>query len=216
MSRYDDFIRRVESEADAEGPEAVAQLQAFRDYYRLGRQLAERRRELHWTQTFLADLTGIRQSEISRIERAVGNPTLMTVSRLTAALQMDFQCSMREESEPVVDADDLSDFASLTEWVGARGLLTSFEPAKRRAVLLCVLQRERHMAGPSLRDLEQGATSPAEPWVMSLDPLRRLSVVLDAAFECSDASKDAVCTELLHDSTSPEEQTRLGGQRHRL
>jgi transcriptional regulator with XRE-family HTH domain len=95
MSRYDDFVSRVE--AEAEGPEAIAQLQAFRDYYRLGRQLAERRRELHWTQTHLAELTGIRQSEISRIERAVGNPTLMTLSRLTSALRMDFRCEMREE-----------------------------------------------------------------------------------------------------------------------
>ena len=37
MSRYDDFVRRVEIEAEAEGPEAIAELQAFRDYYRLFR-----------------------------------------------------------------------------------------------------------------------------------------------------------------------------------
>ena len=100
MSRYDDFVRRVEAEAEAEGPEAVAQLQAFRDYYRLGRRLAGRRRELHLTQMQLAGLTGIRQSEISRIERAVGNPTLLTLSRLASALQIDLWDEVRGDTGP--------------------------------------------------------------------------------------------------------------------
>lgn len=98
MSLYEEFGRRVEAEAEAEGPEAVAQLQAFRDYYRVGRQLAARRRQLHWTQTHLAELTGIRQSEISRIERAVGNPTLLTISRLTSALGMGVSCEVAGSS----------------------------------------------------------------------------------------------------------------------
>ncbi len=214
MSRYEDFVRRVEAEAEAEGPEAVAQLQAFRDYYRLGRQLAERRRELRWTQSYLAELTGIRQSEISRIERAVGNPTLMTLSRLTTALDMDFWCGATEDRPtacPGVQSEDWSDFARVVEWVAARGLLASLTPPQRRAVLLCELQRERRAVGPSLFDLEQGASSPVEGWLASLDPMRRLSVVLDAALRCSEASGHESRAEAVRDSAGADRQQSCSG-----
>jgi len=86
MSRFDEFLRRVEAEAEAEGPEAVAELEAFRDHYRLARELARRRHSLCWTQLHLSEVSGIPQSEISRIERGRANPTLLTVSRLSRAL----------------------------------------------------------------------------------------------------------------------------------
>jgi len=86
MSRHDDFLRRVESEAEADGPEAVAELNAFREYYRIAHLLATRRRELQWTQAYLSSLAGVHQSEISRIESARGNPTILTLSRLSSAL----------------------------------------------------------------------------------------------------------------------------------
>ena len=86
MSRFDEFLKRVEAEAEAEGPQAVAELEAFRDHYRLARELARRRQSLSWTQLHLAEVSGVPQSEISRIERGRANPTLMTVSRLSRAL----------------------------------------------------------------------------------------------------------------------------------
>ena len=86
MSRFDEFLRRVEAEAEAEGPEAVGELEAFRDHYRLARELARRRQSLGWTQLRLSEVSGIPQSEISRIERGRANPTLLTVSRLSRAL----------------------------------------------------------------------------------------------------------------------------------
>jgi len=86
MSRFDEFLRRVEVEAEAEGPEAVAELEALRDHYRLARELARRRQSLGWTQLRLSEVSGIPQSEISRIERGRANPTLLTVSRLSRAL----------------------------------------------------------------------------------------------------------------------------------
>jgi DNA-binding phage protein len=90
MRPYEEFSRRVAEEAAAEGPEAVEELRAFEDYYRLARQLAERRLALRKTQTQLAAETGIRQSEISRIEQAHGNPTYHTLAKLARGLGLQF------------------------------------------------------------------------------------------------------------------------------
>jgi len=52
----------------------------------LGSMLAEARRARCLTQPALSHATGIQQSEISRIERGVGNPTAATLTRLASAL----------------------------------------------------------------------------------------------------------------------------------
>lgn len=86
MSRYEDYVRKVEAEAEESGPQAVAELEAFREYYRIARQICHLRRERGLNQTQLAERAGICQSEISRIEQARGNPTLVTLTRVTSAL----------------------------------------------------------------------------------------------------------------------------------
>jgi XRE family transcriptional regulator, regulator of sulfur utilization len=52
----------------------------------LGAQIAELRRSQHLTQPALSVATGIQQSEISRIERGLGNPTVATLAKLAAVL----------------------------------------------------------------------------------------------------------------------------------
>ncbi len=52
----------------------------------LGAQLAAARNVLRLSQQRLSDLTGIQQSEISRIERGIANPTTLTLARLASAL----------------------------------------------------------------------------------------------------------------------------------
>lgn len=86
MATFDDFIAELEAEARAEGPKAVAELEALRLHFSLARQLAARRRTLHLTQKELAKVTGIDQAEISRIERGQANPTTATIGTLTRAL----------------------------------------------------------------------------------------------------------------------------------
>ena len=86
---FNEFMAEVEAEARAEGPQAVAELEALRLHYSIARQLAERRRERHLTQKQLAELSGIDQAEISRIERAQANPTTATLGALARALQVD-------------------------------------------------------------------------------------------------------------------------------
>ena len=98
MSTWDDFVRRVEDEAAAEGPEAVAEPQAFREYLRLARQFVERRRELRLTQAGLAERCGIAQSEISRFESGRVNPTFATLSRMCRALGCELDLAVRDET----------------------------------------------------------------------------------------------------------------------
>lgn len=86
---FEDFIKELEAEAEAEGPEAVAELEAFRLHFSLARQLGDRRRERHLTQKELAQLSGIDQAEISRIERGQANPTATTLGALTRALEVE-------------------------------------------------------------------------------------------------------------------------------
>lgn len=86
MTTFDEFMAELEAEARAEGPEAVAELEAFRLHFSLARQLAAQRRALHLTQKQLAERTGIDQAEISRIERGQANPTTATLGALTRAL----------------------------------------------------------------------------------------------------------------------------------
>jgi XRE family transcriptional regulator, regulator of sulfur utilization len=95
MTTFDDFIKELEAEAEAEGAEAVAELEAFRLHFSLARQLAQRRRERHLTQQQLADLSGINQAEISRIERGLANPTTATLGALMRALAVDVQLIAR-------------------------------------------------------------------------------------------------------------------------
>ncbi len=89
VAKFDDFMTELEAEARAEGPEAVAELEAFRLRFSLARQLAAQRRALNVTQKQLAEMTGIDQAEISRIERGQANPTTATLGTLTRALGVD-------------------------------------------------------------------------------------------------------------------------------
>lgn len=92
---FEDFIKELEAEAEAEGPEAVAELEAFRLHFSLARQLAARRLERRLTQKQLAAMSGIDQAEISRIERGQANPTTSTLGALARALDVDVQLVAR-------------------------------------------------------------------------------------------------------------------------
>ena len=86
MTSFEEFHAQVVAEAEAEGPEAVADLHRLEDRYRLASDLIGCRQAKRMTQQQLAAASGIRQSEISRIESGHGNPTLKTISALARAL----------------------------------------------------------------------------------------------------------------------------------
>lgn len=83
---FDDFIKELEEEAAAEGPEAVAEFEALDAHFMVGAQILHRRRQLHLSQLALAQASGVPQAEISRIERGVSNPTVTTIGRIVKAL----------------------------------------------------------------------------------------------------------------------------------
>lgn len=56
---------------------------------RLGKKIAERRKHLDWTQDQLAERVGVDAETISRFERGANLPSLLTLDRLAAALQVE-------------------------------------------------------------------------------------------------------------------------------
>lgn len=86
---FEHFWRELEAEARTEGPEAVAELELMAHRFRIGAQLSVLRHRSGLSQTQLAELTGIDQSEISRIERGANNPTEDTLARLARALHAE-------------------------------------------------------------------------------------------------------------------------------
>lgn len=53
----------------------------------LGLQFRDARAARGWSQRELSERSGVRQADISRIERGAGNPTEVTLQRLASALE---------------------------------------------------------------------------------------------------------------------------------
>jgi DNA-binding XRE family transcriptional regulator len=79
---FSSLIADIEQEAQDEGPLAVRELEQFREEFSLASQLIESRREGKLSQRELAKLSGVPQSEISRIETGTSNPTYATIAAL--------------------------------------------------------------------------------------------------------------------------------------
>lgn len=58
-----------------------------------GEALVAARKELKLSQQAVADLSGVQQAEISRIERGQGNPTSATLGKLASALKLKWTLS---------------------------------------------------------------------------------------------------------------------------
>jgi transcriptional regulator with XRE-family HTH domain len=89
-SSFDAFMREVEDETRAAGPEAQAEANALRDHFRLAAQVLRRRRELGLTQQELAARVGVHQSEISNIERGAASPGYRMLAKLAKGLEAEF------------------------------------------------------------------------------------------------------------------------------
>lgn len=86
--RFDDYVEEYRATVDE------AELQAFDEYsagFRLANQILTARTRIGLTQVELASMCGIAQSEISRIERGDGNPTVETLSRVGRSLNLNLQ-----------------------------------------------------------------------------------------------------------------------------
>lgn len=94
-TKFANFMRGLEDEARAEGPEAVDQLDALRDHFRLGRQLAQARLKQKLSQTQVAERAHVDQGDVSKIERGMANPTLATLSAVAGAVGLEIDLRRR-------------------------------------------------------------------------------------------------------------------------
>ncbi len=85
---FKEFMDEVWAKTKAEGPKAIEEFDAYFEHFELARMLIELRQQEGWTQRRLAVVSGVQQSEISRIERGEGNPTYRTLAALARALQV--------------------------------------------------------------------------------------------------------------------------------
>jgi DNA-binding XRE family transcriptional regulator len=90
MSDFDRLMHDIELEAEAEGPEAVAELRSLDSHFHIAGQLLALRHRRGLTQRRLSELSGVQQADISRIERGETQPTTVTAKRLADALGADF------------------------------------------------------------------------------------------------------------------------------
>jgi DNA-binding XRE family transcriptional regulator len=86
---FDKLINEIEAEAREDGPEAERHVGELKREFRVANQLIELRRQHGLTQRQLARRSGIDQSEISRIETGVANPTHATLAAIAAPLDAE-------------------------------------------------------------------------------------------------------------------------------
>ena len=81
-----DFKKKLEKKL--RDPEYKAKWDAYDPEYQVIKTLIEARRKKNVTQKQLAEMTGITQPDISRLENGRGNPSLRTLNNLAKGLGM--------------------------------------------------------------------------------------------------------------------------------
>lgn len=81
MNNFREFLSQ-----QLENPDFAAEYESMRPEYEAVRAVIAARLENHMTQKELAEKTGIRQSNISRIESGAASPTIDTLSRIAAGM----------------------------------------------------------------------------------------------------------------------------------
>src|SRR5690554_5857217 len=84
---FDRFLNELDAEAAA--ADETETPEAYREHFRLARQVIRLRKERRWTQQQFARASGVPQSEISRIESGRANPTYRTLQMLAQAAKMN-------------------------------------------------------------------------------------------------------------------------------
>lgn len=88
MTSYEDVAEPRRAKLSAKGRR---QLRQFEDAATLAAQVLELRANSGLTQGELADRSGVRQADISRIERGSANPTEKTLCKIADALDADLR-----------------------------------------------------------------------------------------------------------------------------
>lgn len=81
MTDFDEFL-----EEQLKDPEFRAEWDALEPEFAIVQAMIDAREEAGMTQQKLSEMTGIAQSDISKLESGNGNPTLRTLQRLAAGM----------------------------------------------------------------------------------------------------------------------------------
>ena len=73
---------------ELQNPEFIKEWDALEPEYQVIRAILNNRKEQGLTQKELAEITGINQADISRLEKGLANPSLSTLKKLASALNM--------------------------------------------------------------------------------------------------------------------------------
>ncbi len=76
-------------------PEFRSEYEALEPEYEIIRQIIIARNELNITQKELADRTGIKQSNISRLEKGTYNPSLKSLKKVAKGLNKELHIEFR-------------------------------------------------------------------------------------------------------------------------
>lgn len=95
MSEWKEFLKE-----ELKDPELRAEYEALEPEFAIVRAMLIARRDAGLTQTQLAARTGIDQSDISRIENGDANPSLNTLKRLAAGMDMKLKLEFLPVSHP--------------------------------------------------------------------------------------------------------------------
>ena len=93
ITKFEDFVRPYRDSASTaaeviRGAAARAFTAELAERKAVGAALASARHDCGATQQSVADAAGIQQAELSRIENGVGNPTVETLLKIVAALDL--------------------------------------------------------------------------------------------------------------------------------
>ena len=100
MSEWDKFV-----EKQLQNPEVRAEYDALEPEFAIIQAIIDARKNTGLTQKQLSERTGIAQGDISRLENGNANPSLGTLKRLAAAMDMtlkiEFSPSVKDSKERV-------------------------------------------------------------------------------------------------------------------
>lgn len=102
--KFSEYARERRADQSAEGRDAE---RVFRAAYAFGHVIYSARKARNLRQSDLAELSGIAQADISRIERGQVAPTTQTLLRLTTALGVEIQFVLTEAGTAPADSISL-------------------------------------------------------------------------------------------------------------
>src|SRR5688572_9732340 len=85
----------------------------MRMYFEIGRAFRLKRRSHGLSQAFVSAEAGVSQAMVSRIERGLGSPDLVSLSRVADVLGLDLVATVYPAGSPVRDAGHVRVFTRL-------------------------------------------------------------------------------------------------------